>query len=133
MGQEAELEAVLTRMTADFLSRNYAGRLVQESLDAVGVGFVPVIDHVTIRTMDIDLRAQEFVSLATPTMRLCSMTTGMPRCIGGPDSLPSSSIRPIRMSVGRPVLFPVGCRSSATSCSTTWRFGWKTSSRRSIA
>ncbi len=32
-------------------------------LDEAGVGFYPVIDHVTLRTMDIDRRAEQFVAL----------------------------------------------------------------------
>ena len=63
MGQEADLDAVMARMTADFLAQNSAGRMLRRALDDVGVGFIPVIDHVTIRTMDIDRRAEEFLAL----------------------------------------------------------------------
>jgi len=63
MGQEVDLDAVMTRMTADFLAHNSAGRMLRRALDEVGVGLVPVIDHVTIRTMNIDLRAGEFLAL----------------------------------------------------------------------
>ena len=63
MGQEADLDAVMARMTADFLAQNSAGRMLRRALDDVGVGFIPVIDHVTIRTMDIDRRAGEFLAL----------------------------------------------------------------------
>ena len=63
MGQEADLDAVMTRMTADFLGHNSAGRMLRRALDEVGIGLVPVIDHVTIRTMNIDQRAEEFLAL----------------------------------------------------------------------
>ncbi len=63
MGQATELDAVLARMTADFLSHNSAADLLRQALDEIGVGFVPVMDHVTIRTTDIDRRAEEFLGL----------------------------------------------------------------------
>lgn len=63
MGQATELDAVLARMTSDFLAHNSAAELLRQALDEIGVGFVPVMDHVTIRTMDIDRRAEEFIGL----------------------------------------------------------------------
>lgn len=63
MEQGADLDAVITRMTADFLAHNHAAQVLRRALDEVGVGFVPVIDHLTIRTMDIDQRAKEFIAL----------------------------------------------------------------------
>ena len=63
MEQGADLDAVITRMTADFLAHNRAAQVLRRALDEVGVGFVPVIDHLTIRTMDIDQRAKEFIAL----------------------------------------------------------------------
>ncbi len=63
MGQTADLDAVINRMTEDFLAHNSAGRVFRRALDQAGVGFMPVMDHLTIRTMDIDQRAQEFMVL----------------------------------------------------------------------
>lgn len=63
MGQAADLDAVITRMTAEFLTHNSAARVLRRALDEAGVGFVPVMDHLTIRTMDIDQRAEEFMAL----------------------------------------------------------------------
>ncbi|WP_246507470.1 VOC family protein [Nitrospira defluvii] len=63
MEQSTELDAVLARMTADFLAHNSAAELLRQALDEIGIGFVPVMDHVTIRTTDIDRRAEEFVGL----------------------------------------------------------------------
>ncbi|MBA2486812.1 MAG: hypothetical protein H0V35_12060 [Nitrospira sp.] len=54
---------MIARMTADFLAHNSAARVLRHTLDETGVGFVPVMDHLTIRTMNIDQRAQEFVVL----------------------------------------------------------------------
>ncbi|MCS6295975.1 MAG: hypothetical protein H8K09_07075 [Nitrospira sp.] len=63
MGQAAELDAVIARMTAEFLSQNSAAGMLRRALDDIGVGFVPVMDHLTIRTMNIDHRAEEFTAL----------------------------------------------------------------------
>lgn len=63
MRQAAELDAVIARMTADFLAQNHAAGMLRRALDDIGIGFVPVMDHLTIRTMDIDHRAEEFIAL----------------------------------------------------------------------
>lgn len=63
MGRSTDLDAVITRMTTDFLAHNNAARVLRRALDEAGVGFVPVMDHLTIRTMDIDQRAGEFMAL----------------------------------------------------------------------
>ena len=63
MGKTTDLDAVITRMTEEFLTHNSAARVLRRALDEAGVGFVPVMDHLTIRTMDIDERAEEFVAL----------------------------------------------------------------------
>jgi hypothetical protein len=63
MGERIDLDAVIIRMTADFLAHNSAARVLRRALDEAGVGFAPVMDHLTIRTMNIDHRAEEFVSL----------------------------------------------------------------------
>lgn len=63
MGKTTDLDAVITRMTEEFLTHNSAARVLRRALDEAGVGFVPVMDHLTIRTMDIDERAEEFVVL----------------------------------------------------------------------
>ena len=58
-----ELDALIGRLLDDYLSRNQAASVLQEALDQAGVGFVPVLDHLTIRTSAIDRRAEEFVRL----------------------------------------------------------------------
>ena len=57
------LEELYLRLVEDYLARNAAARVLQAKLDEAGAGFLPVIDHITIRTMDIDRRAEEFVAL----------------------------------------------------------------------
>jgi 4-hydroxyphenylpyruvate dioxygenase-like putative hemolysin len=57
------LDRVLQPMIRDYLARNQAARVMQQALDAAGVGFFPLIDHLAIRTTHIDRRAQEFLDL----------------------------------------------------------------------
>jgi hypothetical protein len=59
----AELDALILRMVDDYLSRNAAARTVRDMLEEAGIGFWPVMDHLTIRTTDIDKRAEEFIAL----------------------------------------------------------------------
>lgn len=59
----AELDRVVVRMVEDYVAGNRAAKILRDSLDEVGVGFLPVVDHITIRTLDIDRRAEEFVQL----------------------------------------------------------------------
>lgn len=59
----AELDQVVGRMIEAYVAGNRAARILRDSLDEAGVGFLPVVDHITIRTLDIDRRAEEFVQL----------------------------------------------------------------------
>ncbi len=59
----AELDKVVARMVGDYVAHNRAAGILKESLDQAGVGLMPVVDHITIRTLDIDRRAEEFVQL----------------------------------------------------------------------
>lgn len=63
MERGAELDDLIEKLLADYLARNRAARILDEALDEVGVGIVPALDHLTIRTHAIDRRAQEFVKL----------------------------------------------------------------------
>ena len=58
-----ELDALIARMIDDYVSRNRAAKLLRDLLDAAGVGFCPMADHLTLRTLDIDRRAEEFTTL----------------------------------------------------------------------
>ena len=57
------LDALLERMVADYVRHNSAASILKSLLDQAGVGLHPVIDHVTLRTLDIDQRAREYVAL----------------------------------------------------------------------
>ena len=62
MDRQRELDEVLERMIADYVAHNSAAQILKTMLEDTGVGFVPVIDHVTLRTLDIDRRAEQFVA-----------------------------------------------------------------------
>lgn len=63
MDQAMELDKLIERMVADYVARNRAATVLKELLDAAGVGFYPVADHLTLRTLDIDRRAEEYLRL----------------------------------------------------------------------
>jgi catechol 2,3-dioxygenase-like lactoylglutathione lyase family enzyme len=63
MDQAQTLDALLVRMVADYIERNRAAGILKTMLDQSGVGFSPVMDHVTIRTLEIDRGAELFVTL----------------------------------------------------------------------
>lgn len=63
MDQGAELDALISRMIDDYVSHNQAAKVLRDSLDKAGVGFYPVADHLTLRTLNIDQRAEEFTRL----------------------------------------------------------------------
>ncbi|MBX3060926.1 MAG: VOC family protein [Anaerolineae bacterium] len=54
---------MIGKMVGEFLSKNRAGRVIRDALNEVGIGLMPVVDHLTIRTTDIDRRATEFTAL----------------------------------------------------------------------
>ncbi len=63
MDYAAELDGLIERMIDQYVSRNCAAQLLREMLDEAGVGFYPVADHLTLRTLDIDRRAEEYTTL----------------------------------------------------------------------
>jgi len=63
MAPSPELETTVLALVEDYLSRNQAARVFADGLHAMGVGVFPVIDHITVRTLQIDQRAEEFLQL----------------------------------------------------------------------
>ena len=63
MIQITRLEELVNGLVEDYISRNHAARVMQEALDDAGVGLYPVLDHITVRTLTIDQRAEQFVRL----------------------------------------------------------------------
>jgi Glyoxalase/Bleomycin resistance protein/Dioxygenase superfamily len=58
-----ELDGLIERMVTEYVARNRAAKILKGLLDEAGVGFFPVVDHLTLRTLDIDRRAEQFVAL----------------------------------------------------------------------
>jgi hypothetical protein len=63
MQKETELEPIITRYIQDYTARNRAAAIIKDGLEELGIGLFPVVDHITVRTRSIDLRAEEFVLL----------------------------------------------------------------------
>jgi 4-hydroxyphenylpyruvate dioxygenase-like putative hemolysin len=63
MEPDVELDALIARMLDNYVSHNRASKVLQNLLNQAGVGFSPVADHLTLRTLDIDRRAEEFTRL----------------------------------------------------------------------
>ena len=61
MSQPMNLEQVISQYAADYVSKNQAAMIVRDALEEIGIGFFPVLDHITVRTLSIDDRAQEFL------------------------------------------------------------------------
>ncbi len=63
MDRAHELDDLMEKMVTDYVAHNRAASVLKVMLDNSGVGFSPVADHVTIRTLDIDQGAEPFVAL----------------------------------------------------------------------
>jgi len=56
-------EKFFSKYIDDFLAGNGAARNLAESLKITGVGLMPLVDHCTLRTLDVDERAREVIDL----------------------------------------------------------------------
>ena len=63
MDTNRELDGLLERMVTEYVASNRAAKILRGLLEEAGIGFYPVVDHLTLRTMDIDRRAEQFVTL----------------------------------------------------------------------
>lgn len=61
MNQATNLERVIGDYVKDYISRNQAALIVRDALEEIGIGLFPVLDHITVRTLSIDDRSQEFL------------------------------------------------------------------------
>ena len=66
MDHAKALDDLLGTMVTEYVVHNRAAGILKTMLDDCGIGFTPVIDHVTIRTFDIDHGAEPFIHLAMP-------------------------------------------------------------------
>jgi len=63
MTSSIQLEDLVKGLVDDYVTQNHAARIMRDGLDEAGVGFFPVLDHITVRTLAIDKRAEQFVNL----------------------------------------------------------------------
>lgn len=63
MNQGTELEQVIIRYVREYAAGNHAAAIVRDAMEEIGVGLFPILDHITLRTMSIDRRAEEFLEL----------------------------------------------------------------------
>lgn len=61
LSQATNLERLIGEYVEDYVSKNQAARIVRDALGEIGIGLSPVLDHITVRTLSIDDRAQEFL------------------------------------------------------------------------
>ena len=61
MSQAMNLEHVISHYVADYVAKNQAAMIIRDGLEEIGIGLFPVLDHITVRTLSIDDRAQEFL------------------------------------------------------------------------
>jgi len=57
------LDKIVAEYIEKFLEGNRVGRDLAQRLDDCGIGLMPLLDHCTIRTLDVDLRARQFMEL----------------------------------------------------------------------
>ncbi len=58
-----QAETVIERYIHEFLENNKAARLIEGDLKKAGIGLRPLVDHITVRTLDVNRRAGEFIKL----------------------------------------------------------------------
>lgn len=63
MSQIKDIEQVVAGYIEDYVSKNQAASVVRDALEDCGIGLLPVVDHITLRTLSIDQRAEEFLEL----------------------------------------------------------------------
>ena len=61
MKKAEDLEQVVNQYIEEYVSRNQAASIVRNALEDIGIGLFPVVDHITVRTLSIDQRAEEFL------------------------------------------------------------------------
>ena len=56
-------ERLVRRYIDGFVKNSRPARILKERLDRSGLGLFPSVDHMTVRTLDVDRRAKEFLRL----------------------------------------------------------------------
>lgn len=60
-GANDPLEKCIRAYVDDFVAHNCAAHEIATGLRVLGIGFRPVVDHLTFRTLNVEKRAQEFL------------------------------------------------------------------------
>ena len=60
-GANDPLEKIIRAYVQNFILQNGAAHVINEGLRILGIGLRPVIDHITFRTLNVEMRAQEFL------------------------------------------------------------------------
>ena len=84
-----------------FLSDNRAGCLMNDLLAQCGVGLMPLVDHCTMRTHDVDKGQKRSSHSVIARMRILvfwNLTAGGPRFTGSRDTRHFLSIRRLKES-----------------------------------
>lgn len=63
MTTSIQLEELVNEVVKEYVKENQAARIMRDALSEAGVGLSPVLDHITVRTLEIDQRAEQFVRL----------------------------------------------------------------------
>lgn len=58
-----DADRLIDNYVSDYLQNNRAANALNELLDDAGVGLRPLVDHITIRTADVETRAIEFLQM----------------------------------------------------------------------
>lgn len=56
-------EALVQGYVKNFIQNNRAARLLDAQLTQAGIGLMPVVDHITVRTFDVERSAKQFLRL----------------------------------------------------------------------
>ena len=63
MPNKDKAEAVVSRYVQRFVKNNQTARFLSTELERIGLGFFPSVDHITVRTLDVNKSAKEFIRL----------------------------------------------------------------------
>jgi catechol 2,3-dioxygenase-like lactoylglutathione lyase family enzyme len=59
----SQAETVVKRYIEQYIGNNRAAALLATTMGELGVGLFPIVDHITVRTTDVEARASEFIDL----------------------------------------------------------------------
>ncbi len=63
MTPKDQAEKVVRRYVEEFVRNCRAAGILREPLDKIGIGLFPLVDHITVRTLDVDRRGEGVIRL----------------------------------------------------------------------